>query len=171
MSEEQQSPPPDPATTTRPPFQVRRLDHVVIRARDAEALIRFYADVLGCGVERTVDAVGLTQLRAGDSLIDVVSASGDLGRSGGAAPQRGQGHNVDHFCLQVEPFDADALATHLARHGIEFSRVRTLYGAEGMGPAIYVEDPEGNRVELKGPARQPTRSDRTTDHARSGDPA
>ena len=139
--------------TAPPPFHVRRLDHVVIRARDAQRLIRFYADVLGCRVEREVATVGLTQLRAGDSLIDVVSAAGELGRSAGPAPQRGQGHNVDHFCLQVAPFDPDALTQHLERHGVTFGPVRDLYGAEGVGPSIYVEDPEGNRVELKGPAR------------------
>lgn len=155
MSAAPHGPTPHGAPNAQAPFRVRRLDHVVIRARDAAVLVRFYVDVLGCAVERTVDTLGLTQLRAGDSLIDVVSASGELGRSGGPAPLRGQGHNVDHFCLLVEPFDAEALATHLDRHGVAFSRVRNLYGAEGVGPSLYIEDPEGNRVELKGPAQQP----------------
>jgi len=127
---------------------------VVLRARDSNLLVRFYCEVLGCRVEREVPSVGLVQLRAGDSLIDVVSTTGELGLSGGDPPRPGSGHNLDHFCLQVEPFEAEALGAHLARHGVRSSRVRDLYGAEGVGPSVYLQDPEGNRVELKGPARQ-----------------
>lgn len=134
------------------PFQFLRLDHVVLRARDADALTRFYCDVLGCRHEREVPEVGLIQLRAGESLIDIVDAAGSLGRSGGAAPAADTGHNVDHVCLRVEPFDPDAITGHLTRHGIEPSDVRQVYGAEGFGPSIYLDDPEGNTVELKGPA-------------------
>jgi glyoxylase I family protein len=134
------------------PFQFLRLDHVVLRARNADALTRFYCDVLGCRHEREVTEVGLTQLRAGASLIDIVDAGGSLGRAGGAPPAADSGHNVDHLCLRVTPFDPDAIAAHLERHGIEPSAVRRVYGAEGFGPSIYLEDPEGNTVELKGPA-------------------
>lgn len=138
-----------------PPFRLGHLDHIVLRARDAALLIRFYTDVLGCRVERDVPSVGLTQLRAGASLIDVVSVTGTLGQAGGEPPQAGGRHNVDHFCLRVDPFDAVAIKTHLARHGMRCSPVRDLYGAEGLGPSLYIEDPEGNRLELKGPAREP----------------
>mgnify|MGYP003700874417 CR=1 FL=1 len=134
------------------PFQFLRLDHVVLRARNADALTRFYCDVLGCQREREVPEVGLIQLRAGESLIDIVDAAGRLGRTGGAPPAADTGHNVDHVCLRVAPFDPDAITGHLQRHGLEPSEVRQVYGAEGFGPSIYLDDPEGNTVELKGPA-------------------
>ena len=68
------------------PFSLQRLDHVVLRVRDVAAMQAFYCDVLGCTVEKRQEAIGLLQLRAGDSLIDLVDVEGELGRMGGAAP-------------------------------------------------------------------------------------
>jgi len=130
---------------------VREIDHVVLRVSDAEAMTAFYRDVLGCPVEKRQDEIGLIQLRAGRSLIDLVPIDGALGRAGGAAPGRG-GRNLDHFCLRVEPFDEAAIRRRLAEHGVDAGPVASRYGAEGEGPSIYVADPEGNVVELKGPA-------------------
>jgi glyoxylase I family protein len=132
------------------PFQLQRIDHVVLRVRDAAAMQAFYCDVLGCSEERRQDAIGLVQLRAGDSLIDLVPVDGKLGRMGGAAPGA-EGHNMDHLCLQVEPFDRDALVAHLEAHGVRIGDFGSRYGAEGEGPSQYLFDPEGNLVELKGP--------------------
>jgi len=131
-------------------IQIRNIDHVVLRVRDVEAMVRFYGEVLGCTVEKVQAAFGLTQLRAGACLIDLVDVAGEIGRQGGAAPGR-EGRNMDHFCLRVEPFDAAAIAAHLQGHGIEAGPVERRYGAEGTGPSIYLQDPEGNTVELKGP--------------------
>lgn len=128
----------------------RGLDHVVLRVTDVDRAIRFYCDVLGCTEERRVDALGLVQLRAGRSLVDLVDVSGELGRKGGQAPEAG-GRNMDHFCLRIEPFDESAIRAHLSLHGIEAGATETRYGAEGSGPSIYLEDPDGNVVELKGP--------------------
>ena len=130
---------------------VREIDHVVLRVSDAEAMTGFYRDVLGCPVEKRQDEIGLIQLRAGRSLIDLVPIDGALGRAGGAAPGRG-GRNLDHFCLRVDPFDEAAIRRRLAEHGVDAGPVASRYGAEGEGPSIYVADPEGNVVELKGPA-------------------
>ena len=84
------------------------------------------------------------------SLIDLVPIDGTLGSRGGAAPAR-EGRNLDHFCLQVEPFDGEAIISHLRQHGCEPGPIESRYGAKGQGPSIYVPDPEGNMVELKGP--------------------
>jgi catechol 2,3-dioxygenase-like lactoylglutathione lyase family enzyme len=110
----------------------------------------FYVDVLGCTVEREREELGLYQLRAGSALIDLVPVDGPLGQKGGAAPGA-EGRNMDHFCLAVEPFDADAIIAHLRAHGADPGPVSSRYGAGGQGPSIYVPDPEGNMVELKGP--------------------
>jgi glyoxylase I family protein len=131
-------------------IHIREIDHVVIRARDQLHLVRFYSDVLGCTVERRQDEIGLVQLRAGRSLIDIISVDGKLGRMGGAAPSA-QGHNMDHLCLRVENFDVDAIRAHLAAHGAEVGEYGSRYGAEGEGPSLYLRDPEGNLLELKGP--------------------
>lgn len=132
------------------PFDVRQIDHLVLRVRDIDAMRSFYCEVLGCREERRQDEIGLLQLRAGASLIDLVSLDGTLGRMGGGAPGA-EGRNVDHFCLRVEPFDRDAILGHLQAHGVRVGDFGSRYGAEGEGPSQYLFDPEGNLVELKGP--------------------
>ena len=111
---------------------IREIDHIVLRVIRLDEMIRFYCDVLGCRIERRQDEIGLVQLRAG------------------AAPGP-EGRNLDHVCFRVEPFDAAAIRAHLAAHGVAAGPVESRYGAEGEGPSIYLHDPEGNTVELKGP--------------------
>ncbi|HWW56625.1 MAG TPA: VOC family protein [Sphingopyxis sp.] len=134
-----------------PPFTLRAIDHVVVRVVDLDRMVAFYQDVLGCTDERTQSEIGLYQLRAGSSLIDLVTIDGKLGAMGGAAPGP-EGRNVDHFAITIAPFDEAAIRTHLDRHGVRVEQAGPRYGAEGEGPSIYISDPEGNIVELKGPA-------------------
>ena len=131
-------------------IRIRDIDHIVLRVVDLDAMLGFYCDVLGCTVERRQEAIGLIQLRAGRSIVDLVPVDGELGRAGGAPPGR-EGRNLDHFCLRVDPFDEAAIRSHLAAHGVQAGPTEARYGAEGSGPSIYLEDPEGNVVELKGP--------------------
>ena len=132
------------------PIVVFGLDHVVLRVRDVGRMQRFYCEVLGCSVEKVQAGIGLTQLRAGRSLIDLVDVAGKLGQSGGAPPGS-EGRNMDHFCLRVERLDGPALAAHLRASGVTPGEIVGRYGAEGDGPSMYLTDPEGNVVELKGP--------------------
>lgn len=132
-------------------FGLTGLDHVVLRVENAEAVIAFYVAVIGCTLERTQAEIGLYQLRAGRSIIDVVPVDGVLGRAGGA-PAGAEGRNLDHFALGVTPFDEAAIRAHLAAHGVEVVEAGERYGAEGFGPSIYIKDPAGNVVELKGPS-------------------
>ena len=131
-------------------LQILQVDHLVLRVSDLPAMMRFYMGVLGCTLEKTQADLGLYQLRAGSALIDLVPVNEPLGRKGGAAPGV-EGRNLDHFCLRVEPFDVEAIIAHLTEHGCTPGPVSSRYGAEGQGPSIYVPDPEGNVVELKGP--------------------
>jgi catechol 2,3-dioxygenase-like lactoylglutathione lyase family enzyme len=117
-------------------------------------MLRFYRDALGCRVERRRDEIGLVQLRAGRSLLDLVPVGGQLGRLGGAPPGP-EGRNMDHLCFRVEPFDPLAIAADLAAYGVSASAVESRYGAEGEGPSLYIKDPEGNVIELKGPPGNP----------------
>ena len=134
-----------------PPYRLLQLDHIVLRVRDVDAMRTFYCDVLGCSVERRQDDIGLLQLRAGSALIDLVSVDGKLGRMGGAAPGV-EGRNMDHFCLQVEPFDRERIAAHLQLHGVRMGEYGSRFGAQGEGPSQYLFDPEDNLIELKGPS-------------------
>ena len=131
-------------------IRIREIDHIVLRVGELEPMLHFYGTVLGCPVEKRQDAIGLVQLRAGASMIDLVPVDGKLGSMGGAAPGA-EGRNLDHFCLRVEPFDEAEIRAHLAAHRVAAGPVESRYGAEGEGPSIYLTDPEGNVVELKGP--------------------
>ncbi len=135
----------------RPPvFHILGLDHAVLRVRDLARMQRFYCDVLGCALDRPRPEFDMVHLRAGSAFIDLVAADGRLGREGGAPPAR-DAHNLDHLCLRIEPFDPPAIIGHLTAHGVRVDEVKTRYGADGYGPSIYLDDPEGNKVELKGP--------------------
>lgn len=131
-------------------FRILQLDHLVLRVKNLQLMLDFYQQVLGCTLERQETDLGLYQLRAGSSLIDLVPVDQPLGQQGGQAPGA-EGHNMDHLCLRIEPFDAAALQLYLQSYGVSAGPVESRYGAEGKGPSIYIQDPEGNRIELKGP--------------------
>ncbi len=128
-------------------FKILGIDHVVLRDADQERAIAFYEGVLGAKVERRAEKFGLVQLRAGRSLIDLIGAPPDVAPVG----MTERGRNMDHFALRIEPFDEAAIRAHLEAHGIEAGELKTRYGADGNGPSLYIEDPDGNTVELKGP--------------------
>jgi glyoxylase I family protein len=132
------------------PFRLRQIDHVVLRVRDLQASLNFYCEILGCAVDMVQESIGLWQVRAGNSLIDLVPLDGMLGKKGGAGPAR-EGRNLDHFAIQVTPFDEAAMRGWLEGHGVAIAESGRRYGAEGDGPSLYVHDPDGNLVELKGP--------------------
>jgi catechol 2,3-dioxygenase-like lactoylglutathione lyase family enzyme len=132
-------------------FTVKGIDHVVVRVTNLEGAVSFYRDVLGCSVDRVREELGLVHMRAGSTLIDLISVGGKLGQMGGDAPAP-RARNMDHLCLRIEPFDEEDLRSHLSAHGVEAGEVQMNYGSEGDGPSLYVSDPEGNVVELKGPA-------------------
>lgn len=134
---------------------IQNIDHVVLRVVNLDEMSRFYVDVLGARLEKYQKDIGLYQLRIGTSLIDLVPVDSQIGRAGGSAPGR-EGHNVDHICYRVLPWNEDAIIAHLADHGI-VAKVASRYGADGDGPSIYVSDPEGNLLELKGPPWPPVR--------------
>jgi catechol 2,3-dioxygenase-like lactoylglutathione lyase family enzyme len=129
------------AATVHPALRVKGLDHVVLRVADMDRAIAFYEQVLGLHVERRLETIGLVQLRAGTAMIDLVPG----------APGEDRGRNMDHFAIRIAEMDVPALTAHLKRHGIDPGEVRRRYGAEGYGSSIYITDPDGNTVELKGP--------------------
>ncbi|MDH1303794.1 VOC family protein [Achromobacter sp. GD03932] len=134
-----------------PAFQIKHLDHVVLRVQDLARSVDFYTKVLGCSVKKKNDKLAMIHLSAGGSMIDLIDVQGALGAAGGAAPEK-ERRNVDHFCLRVDPFDEAAIVQHLQAFGIAADKAVLRYGAEGEGLSIYCFDPDGNQIELKGPA-------------------
>ena len=134
------------------PFRITDIDHVVIRTANSARLEAFYTDILGCSVAKRQEKIGLTQLRAGRALIDILAVKPD---DIATAPKGSATGNMDHLCLRVDPFEPDAISAHFKAHGITVGEVLPRFGAEGSGPSMYLEDPEGNRIELKGPPSEP----------------
>jgi len=123
------------------PLKVAELDHVVLRCRDQARMLDFYTRILGLAEERRVERIGLIQLRAGASMIDLVPAS---------EPRVESGAKLDHFCLGIETSDVEDTVRYLRGRFVDvLGEPATRYGARGMGTSIYVHDPEGNVVELK----------------------
>ncbi|MGF6330289.1 glyoxylase I family protein [Pseudomonas sp. BS3782 TE3695] len=133
------------------PFTIKHIDHIVLRVKDLERSITFYGEVLGAELVKRRDDLGMVHLRAGTSMIDLVDIQGELGRKGGAAAGH-ERRNVDHFCLRIEPFEEEALVSHLQSFGLTPEKAVVRFGAEGRGLSIYCFDPDGNQVELKGPS-------------------
>ena len=121
-------------------LSIVRIDHIVLKVRDMDRALAFYCDFLGCEVERRIESIGLVQMRAGACMIDLVPRK-----------DADEGANMDHFCLRIEPWDEAVIAAELRGFGIEAPDAVSRYGAEGDGPSIYINDPDGNVVELKGP--------------------
>ncbi len=148
-------------TTRSGPVAVRGLDHIVLRVADIDTAIDWYTRVLGATVERRIASFGLYQLRLGASLIDLVPVKSKAGRAGGGAPGKTK-RNLDHFAVQLEAFDARKIRAYLRRRGVAPGEIARRYGAEGHGPSMYLTDPDGNTVELKGPP-DPDQTERVED--------
>lgn len=129
-------------------FEILGLDHLALRVRQPMRMLDFYCRVLGCKLEREVADLGLYQLRAGAQLIDLVDIQGPLGGDGETPDQCKA--NLDHFCILVSPFEVARICAYLSANGVIHEQPKLRYGAQGKGPSIYLYDPEGNQVELKG---------------------
>jgi glyoxylase I family protein len=130
-------------------ISIAGIDHIVLRCADLARMERFYCNVLGMSVAKRNEPMGLVHLRAGASLFDLIAVDGVLGRMGGAGPGP-EGRNVDHICLAVRDFDPNRVVACLKAHGIKPGAHATRFGAGGDGLSVYLADPEGNQLELRG---------------------
>ena len=130
-------------------LEILAIDHIVLRTTKSPEMLDFYTKVLGCTVERkTPEETGLTQLRAGNALIDLVVVNSRLGAIGGGAPTKTE-RNVDHFCLQINSMPEIEIKNYLESHGVLVGDFESRYGAQGLGNSVYIQDPESNGVELR----------------------
>ena len=132
-------------------IKIQAVDHLVLRANNPQSLIDFYCNILGCHIEKDQSHIGLTQLRAGNALIDIVDVNGKLGLPLGEGPKAVDegGRNLDHFCLTIERIDPQALMAFLDEKGVPHGEFVERYGSGGYGDSIYLDDPQGNGVELR----------------------
>jgi catechol-2,3-dioxygenase len=130
-------------------LEVLAIDHIVLRTTKLKEMLDFYTKVLSCTIERETSVeTGLTQLRAGSALIDLVVVNSRLGAIGGGAPTQSE-RNIDHFCLQIKSVPEQDIITYLKESGIEVGDFESRFGAQGEGNSLYIKDPEGNEVELR----------------------
>ena len=121
-------------------FKVMGLDHIVLKTDKINTMLEFYCQILGCQIEKTQPDFRLTQLRAGINMLDIIEVDD--------APAGNQ-HNLDHFCLQINPFDYENLKQYFDSKGINIYRYGKRIGAQGIGYSFYLKDPQGNELELK----------------------
>ena len=122
-------------------FVVIVIDHIVLKTNQLEKMIAFYCTILGCKVEKIQPEIALTQIRAGDNLIDLVAIEQPLDKTH---------KNLEHFCLRVKPFNFENLKRYFDVKGVEVRKYGKRTGAQGIGFSFYIEDPEGNEIELTG---------------------
>lgn len=126
------------------PFEFVGIDHVALNVMNLDRMTSFYCGVLGCKEVLRQERVGLIHLRAGNTLIDLIDCSGPLGGELGL----GTG-NLNHLCLRVVGFDAEATRNYLKALGAEVGELRERFGYDGNASTLYLTDPEGNGVELR----------------------
>lgn len=119
---------------------VKQVDHIVLRVKDPEASVRWYVEKFGFLVHR------LEEFRAGAVPFPSVEVCPgqilDLD-----ARAEATGKNVSHFCMVVDPTDLVALKESGVFETISGPFRR--WGALGLADLVYVDDPDGNTIELR----------------------
>lgn len=119
--------------------RVAALDHVVLTVADVERSLAWYSNELGLAPVRLEEwrngEVPFPSLRIdATTIIDLL-------------PGIPAGRNMDHLCLVVGPGDLDHVVTCGHFHILDGPAPR--FGARGEGISVYVQDPDGNVVELR----------------------
>ncbi len=120
-----------------------RLDHIVIAVTDYERSNRFYAYVLGVGVEEISRGRYAYKLAGGQQLNVHGPGASPVPR---AADPVHPGNS--DLCFVWEGTPEEALA-HLVAHGIEVELgPANRSGGQGNGTSVYFRDPDGTLLEL-----------------------
>ncbi len=112
--------------------RAQALHHLLLKVKDMETSKRFYIDLLG--FTQRLDAKPLPDGRA------FIATTQGLGITEGGPGDLGQ---MDHMAFEVR--NVEAMNQRLKEEGVPF--VREL-GPGPYGKAIYVNDPDGNVLEL-----------------------
>ena len=128
-----------PFATPAAALRVTAFDHLVLNVTDVERSLDFYCGLLGLEPVR-VEAWRAGQVRFPSVRVDAGAIIDLFSRPRGES-------NVDHICLVVEPLDWQAIIDAGVFTVVEGPVGR--FGARGDATSIYVQDPDGNIVELR----------------------
>ncbi|HEX5504434.1 MAG TPA: VOC family protein [Thermomicrobiales bacterium] len=123
---------------------IRGIAEIVLNVHDQQAALRFYRDVFGLAVISPPGQPGPIFLQVGPGQAGIpqmiVLAPLPPGAAEFAPPR-----TLHHLALEVAPEDFDGVREHLQRLG---HTLRT--GRHPVIPSrtVYVDDPDGNEVEL-----------------------
>ncbi|MFF7453619.1 VOC family protein [Kitasatospora sp. NPDC008115] len=120
-------------------LRVKAFDHLVLNVGDVERSLEFYSGLLG------LEPVRVDEWRAGKAPFPSVRITPETIIDLTSRP-RGES-NVDHICLTVDPLDWQEVIDSGAFTVLEGPVTR--YGARGDATSVYVQDPDGNTVELR----------------------
>ncbi len=132
-----------------PPLKVKEMDHIVLNTSDIKRSLDFYGRVLGLDVERLEEyekgEVGFPSVRInGDTIIDLFARKDD------GKPAEGSGLNLNHYCIVADVPAFQELMTYLRKNDVPIrGEPASRWGARGRGTSIYVQDPDGNELELR----------------------
>jgi len=138
---------------SKPPFSLLGIDHIVFLIDDMPNALKFYGEVLGCQPGYSYPKIGMEQLWCGNALI-VLSDTTHPSAKSKIPPAKGRS-NIDHVCINLSPIEVPDLIAHLNAHNVQIDATAFHGGARGMGNSVYIQDPFGNRLELKGPPVYP----------------
>ena len=110
---------------------VAQMNHVSIFVPDVQKSKQFYQDVFG-----------LPLLTNQDPGVNLSTGSGFLGIY--PAPASAAKGSINHLCLGIERFDADAVLKTLTERGVT-ARIRQ----RGDTKELYLTDPDGISVQLQ----------------------
>ena len=116
-----------------------QLDHVVLEVKDVERSLAFYCNILGAIPVRWQEFLNgeapFASARTGATLIDLFPA-----KSPAIGPH--------HLCIEVAQ-SVDDIMAELASYGYHPDPPEIRFGAKGQGLSVYIEDPDGHRVEVR----------------------
>ena len=129
-----------------PSIPVQTLNHFTLTVSNVERSVAFYEKVLGMRVQATQ----ATEADWSKPVIPVLGIGGGpqfiaFGRGGSATATSGR---IDHFCLGMPGFHADAVVKMLADHGLT-ANVRKRADAQPPSEELMFSDPDGIRVQIQ----------------------
>lgn len=122
-------------------MDIRELDHIVLNVTDIERSLAWYTDLLGLEGLRVDEwrrgEVGFPSVRVSDGcIIDLFGVE-----------QHSEGSNLNHFCLVAPRADVDGITSDPRFEVVGGPGPR--FGARGDGWSVYIDDPDGNTVEIR----------------------
>jgi catechol 2,3-dioxygenase-like lactoylglutathione lyase family enzyme len=119
--------------------QSKGILHFTISVRDHEKAARFYADLLGCEIERVSDHFAF--MRTGNDHFVLAKMAGHVN------PNPPKGTHFHHAFI-VSPEEFDRASDVIAARGIEELFPRTTNHRSFPGRHLYFHDPDGNGIEI-----------------------